>query len=231
MNCTRELKSLTKEDRSGAGLRRVLWGITVLLLCTVLLCACTTKQLPQHHEDTANGIKDNITFAEAQDETDWVKLEMKDGGIMLIELYPETAPITVANFKKLVKEGYYNGLIFHRVVENFVIQTGDPTGTGSGGSSEKIFGEFGVNGYSNSLSHTRGVISMARLGNDCNSASSQFFICHVDYPSLDGQYAAFGKVIAGLDVLDKIASVKVNGKSKPVEDQQISSIKFVNITK
>ncbi|MBQ2278819.1 MAG: peptidylprolyl isomerase, partial [Clostridia bacterium] len=135
-----------------------------------------------------------------------VQIEMDNGGIIKLELYPDIAPITVANFEKLVKEGFYDGLIFHRVIKNFMIQGGDPTGTGMGGAKETIKGEFASNGVTNTLSHTRGVISMARSQKK-DSASSQFFICHADAKYLDGDYAAFGKVIEGMDVVDEIANV------------------------
>lgn len=143
-----------------------------------------------------------------------VVIEMENGKKIKIELYPETAPITAANFEKLVKEGFYDGLIFHRVINGFMIQGGDPRGNGTGGSDEKIKGEFLANGVPNNLKHTRGVISMARAM-DPNSASSQFFIMHQDAPHLDGQYAAFGKVIEGMDAVDEIAAVPVGFDDKP----------------
>ena len=203
----------------------------VLILALLMLCACSEKELPSH-EDTASGTSDNISFEETDEVTDFVKMEMVGGGIVLMELYPSVAPITVANFKSLVKKGFYNGLIFHRVVADFVIQTGDPTGLGNGGSSETIKGEFGINGFSNPLSHSRGVMSMARLGNDHDSANSQFFICLTDCSSsLDGRYASFGKVIAGMDVVDRIGAVQVVSNSRPIEAQTISSIKFVKVNK
>lgn len=141
-------------------------------------------------------------------------IEMENGGKIEIELYPEHAPKTVKNFEKLVSEGFYDGLIFHRVIRGFMIQGGDPQGTGMGGSKEKIVGEFRANGHNNTLRHTRGVISMARAY-DPNSASSQFFIMHEDAPHLDGQYAAFGKVVSGMDVVDEIASVPVGPNDRP----------------
>lgn len=140
------------------------------------------------------------------------------------ELYPEAAPKTVENFLKLVDEKFYDGLIFHRVIKGFMIQGGDPTGTGMGGSKDTIVGEFRANGFQNDLAHTRGVLSMART-NMPNSASSQFFIMHQDAPHLDGQYAAFGKVIEGMEAVDKIASVKTNWRDKPLKDQRIKTIR------
>lgn len=148
---------------------------------------------------------------------------MENGGIIKLELYPEHAPITVANFEKLVKEGFYDGLIFHRVIKGFMIQGGDPEGTGMGGAKEKIKGEFARNGVNNPIKHTRGVISMARSMMP-DSASSQFFIMHKDAPHLDGSYAAFGKVIEGMEVVDAIAECKTNFNDRPVEEQKIKTI-------
>ena len=131
-----------------------------------------------------------------------------------IELYPDIAPKTVANFEKLVSAGFYNGLTFHRVIPGFMIQGGDPQGNGMGGSKEKIPGEFRANGFNNNLKHERGIISMARSF-DPNSASSQFFIMHADAPHLDGQYAAFGKVVSGIEVVDEIASIPTDYNDRP----------------
>jgi peptidyl-prolyl cis-trans isomerase B (cyclophilin B) len=143
-----------------------------------------------------------------------VIIEMENGGKIELELYPEVAPKTVANFEKLVGQGFYDGLIFHRVIRGFMIQGGDPQGTGMGGAKEKIVGEFRANGHNNTLKHTRGVISMARAY-DPNSASSQFFIMHEDAPHLDGQYAAFGKVVSGMETVDEIASIPVGPNDRP----------------
>ena len=156
-----------------------------------------------------------------------VKIEMENGKEILIELYPEKAPITVANFEKLVKQGFYDGLIFHRVIKGFMIQGGDPEGTGMGGSDEKIKGEFARNGFNNDLKHTRGVISMARSMMP-NSASSQFFIMHEDAPHLDGDYAAFGKVVKGIEVVDEIADVQVDFNDKPLEPQVMKKVTLVD---
>ena len=136
------------------------------------------------------------------------------------------APQTVANFQKLVGQGFYNGLTFHRVIKDFMIQGGDPKGNGTGGSKEKIFGEFASNGFENNLKHERGVISMAR-SSDPNSASSQFFICHKDSPHLNGEYAAFGKVIYGMKTVDAIANIKTNSNDKPIVNITIQSMQFV----
>ena len=148
---------------------------------------------------------------------------MENGKTIDLELDHVAAPKTAANFEKLVKEGFYNGLIFHRVIEGFMIQGGDPTGTGMGGSREKIVGEFAINGYKNPLSHKRGVISMARSQNP-NSASSQFFIVHEDSTFLDGQYAAFGKVVAGMETVDAIAETPTYYSDRPYEEQKIKTI-------
>ena len=156
-----------------------------------------------------------------------VKIEMENGKEILIELYPEKAPITVANFEKLVKQGFYDGLIFHRVIKGFMIQGGDPEGTGMGGSDEKIKGEFARNGVNNDLKHTRGVISMARSMMP-NSASSQFFIMHEDAPHLDGDYEAFGKVVKGIEVVDEIADVQVDFNDKPLEPQMMKKVTLVD---
>ncbi len=155
-----------------------------------------------------------------------VLIEMENGDTMKVELYPEIAPKTVANFEKLVKEGFYDGLIFHRVIPGFMIQGGDPQGTGMGGAKENIVGEFAANGHKNDLRHTRGVLSMARAMNP-NSASSQFFIMHADAPHLDGQYAAFGKVIEGIETVDHIASVPTDYNDRPRVIQRIKSISII----
>ena len=155
-----------------------------------------------------------------------IKIEMDDGSIIRAELYPEIAPITVENFLKLVNNGFYDGLIFHRVIPGFMIQGGDPTGTGMGGPGWTIKGEFKTNGVKNDLKHERGVLSMARAM-DPNSAGSQFFIMHEDAPHLDGQYAAFGKITKGIEVVDEIANVKTDMRDKPLTPQVIKTIKLI----
>ena len=152
-----------------------------------------------------------------------VTITMTNGDVMKAELYAEIAPNTVNNFISLVQKGFYDGLIFHRVISGFMIQGGDPQGTGMGGPGYSIKGEFAMNGVRNDLKHTRGVLSMARSMMP-NSAGSQFFIMHANAPHLDGQYAAFGKVVEGLDVVDKIASVRTGWQDKPVEEQKIQSM-------
>ncbi len=156
-------------------------------------------------------------------ETVKVTITMEDGGIMSGELYPQTAPVTVENFKKLADEHFYDGLIFHRIIKGFMIQGGDPQGVGIGGPGYTIKGEFASNGFRNDLKHTRGVLSMARAM-DPDSAGSQFFIMHADAPHLDGDYAAFGKITEGLDVLDRIASVATDWNDRPKEPVVIKSI-------
>jgi peptidyl-prolyl cis-trans isomerase B (cyclophilin B) len=151
---------------------------------------------------------------------------MENGGIIDIELYDDKAPITVENFKNLVKKGFYDGLIFHRVIAGFMIQGGDPTGTGCGGSDKNIKGEFASNGVKNDISHVRGVISMARSNNK-NSASSQFFIMHADGKFLDGEYAAFGKVISGMEVVDEIAGVKTDYNDRPIIDMRMKKVTLI----
>ena len=152
-----------------------------------------------------------------------VTIEMENGKKIVIELDPTAAPETVKNFEKLVSEGFYDGLIFHRVISGFMIQGGCPDGTGMGGPGYHIHGEFAQNGFQNPLKHNRGVISMARAM-DPNSAGSQFFIMHKDAPHLDGAYAAFGKVVEGMDVVDEIASVDVNHMDRPLVDQVMKKV-------
>jgi len=150
-------------------------------------------------------------------------ITMKNGGIIRLALDEKAAPNTVRNFASLAKAGFYDGLIFHRVISGFMIQGGDPTGTGMGGPGYSIRGEFRMNGFANPISHKRGVISMARAQNP-NSAGSQFFIMHQDGAFLDGQYAAFGAVTEGMEVVDAIASVKTNAQDRPLEEQVIATV-------
>lgn len=152
-----------------------------------------------------------------------VTFEMENGDIIKAELYPEIAPNTVHNFISLVNKGFYNGLIFHRVINGFMIQGGDPEGTGMGGPGYSIAGEFAQNGFENSLKHTAGVLSMARSMMP-DSAGSQFFIMHKNAPHLDGAYAAFGKVTEGLDIVDKIAQCATDYSDRPMEDQRMKTV-------
>ena len=153
-----------------------------------------------------------------------VKFEMENGGVITAELYPEIAPNTVANFVNLVESGFYNGLIFHRVIPGFMIQGGDPQGTGMGGPGYTIKGEFARNGFrENTLRHTRGVLSMARSMMP-NSAGSQFFVMHADAPHLDGSYAAFGRVIEGMETVDKIAATETDYSDRPRKEQKMKKV-------
>ncbi|WP_308755215.1 peptidylprolyl isomerase [uncultured Anaerotruncus sp.] len=154
-----------------------------------------------------------------------VTIQMENGREIKIELYPDVAPATVENFVNLVRDGFYDGLIFHRVIPGFMIQGGCPQGTGMGGPGHTIKGEFAANGVKNDLKHTRGVLSMARSGNP-NSAGSQFFIMHADAPHLDGQYAAFGKVVEGMDVVDEIAAVPTDYSDRPKKVQRMAKVTF-----
>ncbi len=155
-----------------------------------------------------------------------VTIEMENGDIMKAELYPAVAPNTVNNFISLVKKGFYDGLIFHRVIKGFMIQGGCPDGTGMGGPGYSIRGEFAANGFNNPIKHTRGVISMARSMNP-DSAGSQFFIMHEDAPHLDGQYAAFGRVVEGMDVVDEIANTPTGRNDRPNTPQVMRSVVLI----
>lgn len=152
-----------------------------------------------------------------------VTIEMEDGGVMKAELYPEIAPNTVNNFISLINKGFYDGIIFHRVIKNFMLQGGDPTGTGMGGPGYAIKGEFSSNGFKNDLKHTAGVLSMARTMMP-DSAGSQFFVMHKDAPHLDGEYAAFGKIIEGMDVVNQIAEVETDWSDKPATPQVMKKV-------
>lgn len=156
-----------------------------------------------------------------------VEITMEDGGVIRLELDSEAAPVTVENFVSLVEDEFYDGLIFHRIIPDFMIQGGDPEGTGMGGPGHQITGEFASNGWDNPISHTPGVISMARSG-DPNSAGSQFFITHGDASFLDGDYAAFGRVVEGMDIVDQIATVPTDSGDRPLEDVVIKTIRVVD---
>ena len=155
-----------------------------------------------------------------------IRIIMENGNQITAELYPDIAPETVANFVSLIKEKFFDGIIFHRVIKGFMIQGGDPTGTGTGGSKKTIRGEFAANGFRNDLKHCRGVLSMAKTA-DPDSASSQFFIMHEDAPHLDGQYAAFGKVVEGIETVDEITSVETDFRDKPLKQQKIETIELI----
>ena len=164
--------------------------------------------------------------SQAGEEPIMVEITMENGGVIKLELDHEAAPITVDNFVELVNDEFYDGLIFHRVISGFMVQGGDPTGTGSGGPGHQIKGEFSSNGWDNPISHKRGVISMARSQNP-DSAGSQFFITHGDASFLDGDYAAFGTVVEGMDVVDEIAAVPTDAGDRPLDDVVIKTIRVV----
>ena len=201
--------------------------ICAFMVCT-LITACGDKTEKTPENTAAPEASADIT--QKEENKIMVEITMKDGGKMQLELYPDVAPATVENFVKLVNDGFYDGLTFHRIITGFMIQGGDPEGTGMGGSKDTIKGEFKQNGVQNDLKHTRGVISMARSQNP-NSASSQFFIMHDDAPYLDGQYAAFGKMVSGFEELDKLAETPVqdgNGTVAKGDQPQIETIKIID---
>ena len=201
--------------------------ICAFMVCT-LITACGDKTEKTPENTAAPEASADIT--QKEENKIMVEITMKDGGKMQLELYPDVAPATVENFVKLVNDGFYDGLTFHRIIKGFMIQGGDPEGTGMGGSKDTIKGEFKQNGVQNDLKHTRGVISMARSQNP-NSASSQFFIMHDDAPYLDGQYAAFGKMVSGFEELDKLAETPVqdgNGTVAKGDQPQIETIKSID---
>ena len=207
--------------------------IAVLLLCAFLtLAGCKPAGEVKPTAAPENTQEGNQTEPETTPEGEnmdkiYAIITMEDGGVIKLELYPEIAPETVRNFCYLARQGFYNGLTFHRVISGFMIQGGDPKGNGTGGPGYCIKGEFAQNGFDNPLKHTRGVISMARRSKPFDSAGSQFFIMHVDYPSLDGGYAAFGMVLEGMDVVDRIASVQTDRTNKPLTPVVIRSIEII----
>ena len=206
-------------------MKKIIALFLLLSALTGMLCSCTDYNVK---------VIGNYVVEESKTPTNYVRIVMKNGDAMLLELYPDAAPLTVEHFKGLVAEKYFDGITFHRVVKNFVIQGGDPDGDGlSNGDRPWLKGEFSANGYDNPIMHVRGVISMARRGNDYDSASTQFFIVHQTpnpaYNSLDGNYAAFGMLLAGYDVLDKIAGVATDSRDKPIKDQTMAEVRFVNI--
>lgn len=199
-------------------------SLLLIILGISLLAACNNEQVeestePQEQTDT----EEPTTFEGENEEAPIVTMEMENDQKVIIELYPQVAPNTVDNFISLVQDGFYDGLIFHRVIPGFMIQGGDPEGTGSGGPGYSIKGEFESNDFSNELEHNRGVLSMARSQSP-DSAGSQFFIIHEDSPHLDGDYAGFGQVIEGMDVIDDIAEVPTNNQDRPEKEQKIKSM-------
>jgi len=203
--------------------------LRIIILVVMLLTAVSCREIEVL--DLSEGIVDNINYGEIDEVTNFIKIETNQNEVILIELLPDVAPLTVENFQKLIESKFFDGSIFHRVIDGFMIQGGI---SATDEAAETIQGEFENNGIENDLSHERGVISMARMGHDMNSASSQFFIMHQDTPFLDKDYAGFGRVIAGMDVVDRIATTRTapdprSGEPKPVVDQVIRSIRFVTI--
>lgn len=195
--------------------------IIAILISLVLLTGCGEKEILGESQTL-----ENISYLETNKKTNNVMIELEDESKILLELYPDVAPLSVKNFQKLVASDFYNDILFHRVVKDFVIQAGD--GTSLGRNATTIKGEFSANGVENNLKHERGVLSMARATAK-DSASSQFFIMLKDNTSLDGQYAAFGRVIAGMDVVDKIGSVVTDKNDKPIKDIKIKRAEFVKV--
>ncbi|WP_138420608.1 peptidylprolyl isomerase [Aquibacillus sediminis] len=202
-------------------------AITVMLLS--LLVACGTgqdaepEQEPSESQEQTNGQADAEVDLSDVEENLVITITMENGGEIVAELYPTVAPNTVANFISLVEDGFYDGLIFHRVIPGFMIQGGDPDGTGTGGPGYAIAGEFSANGFENDLAHDRGVLSMAR-SQDPDSAGSQFFIMVAESSHLDGEYASFGEVTEGMDVVDEIVATERNDADKPLEDQRMETV-------
>ncbi len=199
--------------------KNVIFVVSIIVIIILLLVI----NILVNNKKEKNDMKDLLTGKH------YVEMKVKDYGTIELELDSDVAPITVTNFINLVNSKFYDGLTFHRIIDGFMIQGGDPLGNGTGGSSKTIKGEFSENGVKNSISHVRGVISMAR-SSDYNSASSQFFIVQEDTTSLDGQYAAFGKVISGMDVVDKIAKVKVEDDNGTVSKENQPVIESIRVT-
>lgn len=205
---------------------RICFVLLVIAAFVFMTAGCEKK-------DFTKGTIEGYSYEETDEVTSYVKIVTGKDEVILLELYPEVAPLTVQNFQKLVQEKFYDGLTFHRVIEGFMIQTGDPLGNGTGGSDTTIKGEFSKNGVQNDLKHEKGVVSMAR-SSDMDSASSQFFICsdtNESVSSLDGSYAAFGKTIAGLDVVERISKVQTDSNDKPLKTEKMKSVRFVKIEK
>lgn len=206
-------------------MKKTKMGLLVMLSCLLGLCACGSDASKTEAITPTPTAAPTETEAEVPEGDGPIAvIEVQDYGTIRVQLCPDVAPITVNNFIQLAESGFYDGLTFHRIMSGFMIQGGDPNGNGTGGSGTNIKGEFAANGVNNPLKHTRGTISMARGAYDYDSASSQFFIMHVDYPSLDGNYAAFGSVIEGIEVVDaiceKVMPIDDNG-TVPPEDQPV----------
>jgi len=188
--------------------------VVSILLLSVILSSCGQATEQNSAENLNQVVKNPV-----------VTIEMENGDIIKAELYPEIAPMSVRNFVYLIEKGFYDGLTFHRVISGFMIQGGDPDGTGRGGPGYSIKGEFAANGFENNLDHARGVLSMARKGNPLyDSAGSQFFLMHQDSPFLNGQYAGFGRVIEGIEAVDKIATAQTGPTDNPIADQRMKTV-------
>ena len=211
---------------AGAGFAAIGWvsSYTLILLTVIIIGIASATYHPQASK-TVNFLSDENSKEKRNKimANPIVTIEMENGDIMKAELYPEIAPNTVNNFISLIKKGFYDGLIFHRVINGFMIQGGCPNGNGMGGPGYTIKGEFSQNGFTNNFKHTKGVLSMARAM-DPNSAGSQFFIMHETSPHLDGQYASFGKIVEGLDIVDKIAGVRTDWGDRPLKEQKIKKM-------
>ena len=191
--------------------------LVLIVIAVLMLAAAACKKT----ENTTNQPTEGDKYMNKV----YATITMESGGVIRLELYPDLAPQSVRNFCHLARQGFYEGLTFHRIIPGFMVQGGDPDGDGTGGPGYTIKGEFAANGFENDLKHTRGVISWARRGNPyMDSAGSQFFIMHQDYPSLDGQYAAFGRVIEGIEVVDEIAATKTGANNRPLTPVVIKSI-------
>lgn len=207
--------------------KKQLGGILLAFFTLTLLSSCKTAAAsPPPSDRDPSQFQAAAGYQYSERPTDLVNIAMADGSHIVIELDDDEAPISVKNFQDLVAEGFYDGLIFHRVIYGFMIQGGDPEGTGRGGSDKTIKGEFSANGVENDIEHERGVVSMAR-SQSYDSASSQFFIVHIDSPHLDGSYAAFAEVVYGMDTVDKIASVATGANDRPVDDIVMDYVFFV----
>lgn len=207
-------------------MKKIICILFVTLFALTSLAAC--GKAPADGKETSG----NTTTVKSTVGKHHVEINVKDYGTIAVELDGKNAPITVANFMTLAQDGFYDGLTFHRIIKGFMIQGGDPSGNGTGGSGKKIKGEFSANGVANPLSNTRGAIAMARQGGDNNSATSQFFIVHKDSPHLDGEYAVFGYVTSGMEIVDKICDdTKVqdgNGTVLPADQPVIESVKVID---
>ncbi|AWE09141.1 peptidylprolyl isomerase [Lysinibacillus sp. 2017] len=198
--------------------KKSLVSVLILAMVVALLAACGNENSSEDENQSSN-----VDYASQVTENPIVTITMENDEKIIVELEPKVAPNTVANFIALVKDGFYDGLIFHRVIPGFMVQGGDPDGTGMGGPDYSIKGEFSSNGFENTLAHERGVLSMAR-SKDPDSAGSQFFIMVEEATHLDGDYAAFGKVIEGMDVVDKVVAVERDGSDKPLEEQKMKTV-------